>query len=618
MVRLLRSFIRFARTLGGSITLGILGFLIVVGIGMGKVAAQSARSGQIAPSAVAQIQALVEEKESRTPTQQKISSSILYTIKAKRRDRLFSRVPKLNTFVKVTSDSKVRVNVKTNVPVTPELLQKIQAIGGEVLSSFPNYNTIQVLIALSQVESLAEFPEVRTIKPHIKPVTRAGSVTSEGDIAQGAATARTTFGVDGTGVKIGVLSDSYNNRRGAAPDIAKGDLPPNGVTLAGSGDIKRRSPDFPGTDEGRAMLQIVHDLAPGAELYFATAFNSEADFANNIRALQAAGCDIIVDDVAYLNEPVFQDGIIAQAVNEVTASGALYFSAAGNEGNKNDGTSGVWEGNFVDGGAAPAAIAGKVHAFSSDLSNTYNRLTTNSGQITLHWSDPVGQSANDYDLYVLDSSGTSVIGSSTDRQNGNDDPFEIVEPQATGNRVIVVKHRGQPRFLHLNTNRGQLELNTNGQIFGHAAAVNAFSVAAVNAEKRTKPFSRSLSVEDFSSDGPRRIFYQADGTPITPGNVLDGGGVVRQKPDIAAADGVVTTLPASTGLNPFFGTSAAAPHAAAVAALLKSFKPALTPQRIRSILTRTALDIEASGVDQDSGYGIVMANRALQRAAQLP
>jgi subtilisin family serine protease len=127
-----------------------------------------------------------------------------------------------------------------------------------------------------------------------------------------------------------------------------------------------------------------------------------------------------------------------------------------------------------------------------------------------------------------------------------------------------------------------------------------------------------LSVEDFSSDGPRRIFYQADGTPITPGNVLEGGGVVRQKPDIAAADGVVTTLPASTGLNPFFGTSAAAPHAAAVAALLKSFKPALTPQRIRSILTRTALDIEASGVDQDSGYGIVMANRALQRAAQLP
>jgi len=91
---------------------------------------------------------------------------------------------------------------------------------------------------------------------------------------------------------------------------------------------------------------------------------------------------------------------------------------------------------------------------------------------------------------------------------------------------------------------------------------------------------------------------------------------VRQKPDIAAADGVKTTLPPGSGLNPFFGTSAAAPHAAAVAALLKSFRPSLTPVQIRKVLTSTALDIEAKGVDQDSGYGIVMANRALQEAAK--
>jgi hypothetical protein len=92
----------------------------------------------------------------------------------------------------------------------------------------------------------------------------------------------------------------------------------------------------------------------------------DADFANNIRALRKAGCDIIVDDIIYFREPVFQDGIIAQAVNDVTASGALYFSSAGNEGNKNDGTSGVWEGNFVDGGAAPFGLSGRVHKFSKD------------------------------------------------------------------------------------------------------------------------------------------------------------------------------------------------------------------------------------------------------------
>jgi hypothetical protein len=106
----------------------------------------------------------------------------------------------------------------------------------------------------------------------------------------------------------------------------------------------------PANGEGTAMLEIVHDLAPGAGLYYATAFNGPASFANNIRQLQAAGCDIIVDDVYYFNETPFQDGIIAQAVNDVTANGALFFSSAGNSGNKNDGQSGVWEGDFLDSG----------------------------------------------------------------------------------------------------------------------------------------------------------------------------------------------------------------------------------------------------------------------------
>jgi hypothetical protein len=112
----------------------------------------------------------------------------------------------------------------------------------------------------------------------------------------------------------------------------------------------------------------------------------------------------------------------------------------------------------------------------------------------------------------------------------------------------------------------------------------------------------------------RRIFFNPDGTAITPGNFTSTGGTVLQKPDIAAADGVVTTLPANSGLNPFFGTSAAAPHAGAVAALLKSYNPALTASQMRSILTGTALDIEAAGADQDSGVGIVMALQALQAA----
>src|SRR5262249_19527261 len=155
----------------------------------------------------------------------------------------------------------------------------------------------------------------------------------------------------------------------------------------------------------------------------------------------------------------------------------------------------------------------------------------------------------------------------------------------TNTRLVIVKFSGQARFLHLNTFRGRLSISTNGVTKGHSCAANAFGVAAVDAlTAGGGPFVGGTAnpVEVFSADGLRRIFYMPNGTPITPGNFLAGGGQVRQKPDIAAADGVSTTVP---GFETFFGTSAAAPHAAAIAGLIKSFKPSLTAAQIRTALT---------------------------------
>ncbi len=115
-------------------------------------------------------------------------------------------------------------------------------------------------------------------------------------------------------------------------------------------------------------------------------------------------------------------------------------------------------------------------------------------------------------------------------------------------------------------------------------------------------------VEWFSSDGPRQIFFEADGTPITPGDFLSTGGELRLKPDVAAADGVTTATP---GFAPFYGTSSAAPHAAALAALMLQGDPILTPSRLRDLLSATALDIEEPGFDRDSGVGIFGARKAL-------
>ena len=318
---------------------------------------------------------------------------------------------------------------------------------------------------------------------------------------------------------------------------------------------------------------------------------------------------MIVDDVGYFNESPFQDDVISQAVNTVTAAGVLYFSSAANSGNLHSGTSGTWEGDYVDGGDPVGWEGAHFHAFVSGV--YLNKITKPSNIYTLFWSDPLGASTNDYDLYIIDSSGT-VYAFSENYQTGTQDPYEYIYTDIDfTNYYIVVNNYGTDgsgnaasRFLHLASNRGQIQYNTGGETHGHATADDAFGVAAIDARGMTSAFTGTEPVEYFSSDGPRRIFYNPDGSAITPGNFLHTGGRVRQKPDIAAADGVACTAP---GFNPFYGTSAAAPHAAAVAALLLS--SGASHSKIREALTSTALP--SAIWNNYAGYGIIMADSAL-------
>ena len=140
------------------------------------------------------------------------------------------------------------------------------------------------------------------------------------------------------------------------------------------------------------MLEIVHDLAPEAELYFATGFDGQAQMAANIQALCEAGAHIVVDDVGYFLEAAFQDGLIAQGVNAAVGAGCFYFSAAGNDGNLNDGTSGVWEGDYASGSSltVEGETAGVRHDFGGGMES--NELTGSgffgsAGPIILQWAD---------------------------------------------------------------------------------------------------------------------------------------------------------------------------------------------------------------------------------------
>lgn len=614
----------------------------------------------ISPSAAQQISDVLKDKKQILKSNPKIDLNLYFAA------RLAQGQLTGKSYVKAVTppgtDSNGLVTVIIRGTFTSAIQSKITAMGGKLLQNLPKFSYARVQVPLSGVESLStmtgvshigadERAKTNTLAPSLRLAPRAqshqavtlalrqyfnraglspfvGALTSQGIVSH---RANQTFslGVNGAGVRVGVLSDSASPATVAAL-IATGDLPADVTIVPGQ--------EGSGSDEGAAMMEIVHDMAPGAKLFFATAFSGVAPFADNIRTLRNTyGCDIIVDDVTYFNEGAFQDGPIAQAVNDVVANGALYFSSAANGGNLSRGTSGTWEGDFQNGGAVSSLLlaggeTGFLHNFGTVGSpQLYDTLTAASSFISLKWSDPLGLSTNDYDLFILNSTGTTVKGFAAGAQTGKQDPYELVFEgdncgtsgalgycPAAGDRVVAVLFDGLPRALRLDTLGGRLSLATTGSTVGHNAGLNTVSVAAVywnSAGKGAQPFTGGATnpIETFSSDGPRKIFFHPDGTPITSGNFLFGtaGGQTLQKPDFAAADGVSTKTP---GFLPFFGTSAAAPHAAAIAALVKSAKPSYTNLQIYNALKSTTLDNMAAGVDRDSGYGILNALSAVKYA----
>ncbi|HMG23493.1 MAG TPA: S8 family serine peptidase, partial [Kofleriaceae bacterium] len=633
---------------------------------------------QLPASAVAQIEALLAEKAARTPVQRKIASSLLYAKSgqfnpvlagnAKNPSRLGPNRDDPSQQVKsldeIDGQGRYLVDIRGDMSA---VAGKIAALGASVVDM--RSRSARIWIGLDKIETLASESSVTAVRPALQRTTlrtdspdnvkgrtrsrasrvaavqaaqttwsvpmaataekgeppapgpggvatNAGAVTSEGDKAHAADRARQFFGTDGTGVKVGVLSDSDDFKEAA---IASGDLPANTTTVPGEDGR-------PGSGEGTAMMEIVHDVAPGAELFFATAFTSPESFADNIRALRFQfHCDIIIDDVIYFFESPYEDDIIAQAVDDITADGGLYFSSAGNAGNFDDGTSGTWEGDFKPSGALSTLPSGyTVHSFGNGVID--NRVERSGSPLVLHWSEPGSlanpASGNDYDLFVLDNDLRNVVAASTDIQDGTGLPFEILGGIGAGLRVVIAAKPGaELRAIHTILFNGELGLSTNGSTYGHNSTLNGFGVAAVDAsEADGGEFTGgpTTPIEIFSSDGPRKIFFDRDNTPINgdaPGQTFAShGGTSRAKPDLAAADGVHTTLPAGSGLNPFFGTSAAAPHAGAVAALIKSAVPNITQAKMRSALLTGSIDIEQPGTDRNSGRGVVSAFNGLTKA----
>jgi hypothetical protein len=589
-----------------------------------------------------------------------------------------------------------------------QLKAALVALGMQHASVYSN--DVGGWLPVSQLDAAAASAEVHSIRAAMSR-TRTGAVTSQGDFVQHSAVVRSANSLTGAGVTVGVLSSSYdcyavyaqNNvpasgaagyaNNGflatAAMDISTGDLPSTVNVLeeaeAGMGGcMSYGAPDqLPFSDEGRAMLQIVHDVAPGASLAFYTAENSEADFATGIGKLAAAvaaggaGAKVIADDVGYFDEPFFQDGIVAQAIDAVEAQGVAYFSAAGNDGT-------LAYDNTAPSFATVSTTAPNAgeHLLNFDASGT---TTVTSLPVTIaslipgefvaivvEWDQPYVTGAVPINGVVTSTGATSQIDVCITGASGTDVIIDYAGntatcsgPNATGSDSYQVMIVGNPANATGNTAAETLNIvvglaggttapgrikvaveddgagstinafqTNSATLQGHPGAAGAAAVGAAFYFDTPACGTTPAQLESYSSRGGAPILFDVSGTRLATA-------VLRQKPDfvgpdggndtflgftlasqsITGANGLLNTTIAACQNTPsypnFFGTSAATPHVASIAALMLQANPAVTPTEIYQALRNGALQMATPSPDVDSGYGFVQADAAFALIPQV-
>ncbi|MHB8524949.1 MAG: S8/S53 family peptidase, partial [Candidatus Acidiferrales bacterium] len=573
---------------------------------------------------------------------------------------------------------------------------------GEVLTNVP---TVQGLLPVTMISQVSALPFVRYIRLPDYGFTNTGSVESQGDAILQATAARSQFGVDGTGIRVGIISDGIGGVFAAGctscgpsavtpSPINSGDLPTatgtrnsSGVLTSVSGGITAQS--FPSSapnlepsasdtasglgSEGTAMLEIVHDLAPGAQLYFANAADGTSlSFEQAVNYL-AANTDVVVDDIGFLGSPPY-DGTSAVSTNTATALNTDanpirgYFTAVANQ------VFDHWGEPYTDSGknltlscpasAGGASTVGDVQLFQAtantkDSANLGPYLANpvtlpNSGTLTviLAWNDPFTGSSNDYDLYLYQIQNATLVtplACSNNPQTGTQPPVEALTytnnsgaTEQVGILVQNVNNAAAARNFDLFVsgsfgNYNDMNFYTpSGSVPAESDAggspVSVVSVGAIDQTQCTAQGNCTGSVEPYSSQGPTEATPQA---------------AARMKPDVTATDDVSVTGAGGFGRNGtnatatggcaigetpcyFAGSSAAAPHAAAIAALtlqaaaclLSSSsvnKPATARANLRNFLTGTAVPLPgiAQAVPNNiEGFGLLNALAAI--TATLP
>ena len=569
----------------------------------------------------------------------------------------------------LSTDNAGRVAVLVNLKSTSTAtIDQLKALG-TVLNVSTTMSRATLQINPAQLGLLAASPNVRFADLIYAPLlassysadtsavshrsSRSGKVVcnpvkSESDVQLRAALARVNSKVNGSGVTIGVLSDSYDTSTSttidAAQDVKAGELPGVGNPCGFPTPVKVLADGQDGLDEGRAMLQSIHDLAPGSRLMFATADGGEDVMAANILKLARAGAKVIVDDASYYTEPFFQSGAIDQAISTVTTKyGVSYFSAAGN-GNV------IYQGHNVSSWETSSAVTTTCPKLLNSNISKYDprdtqcvsfggyptyQLTIAPGGIVyplVQWAEPFNGVSDDYNVYLIDKNTSVILADSEDDQaysGAPSEPYGGWQNESGRNETvqIVIVHdtqRGLPGaavpprlkmifatltgFIKTQFVKSTSRYVLGPSIFGHDGGPDTISVAAV-------PYNNSRSPEFYSSRGPvTRYFGPVTGTAaakLIPPQIINA-------PSLTATDGNATSFFGNmvNGVHRFYGTSDAAPNAAAVAALLRSLHPRITAAQVKSMLQTFAAPVGTQPATA-VGAGLVDALAALAGTRQL-
>ena len=453
----------------------------------------------------------------------------------------------------------------------PASLNAVRPVCFGIPDEAPAWNLLAGWIEQDRLVDVASSPEVVFLQAVDPPRFRTGSVTSAGDALHHGPQARgAPLSLDGSGVPVGVISDGVSN---LPLSVASLDLPPLITVLnAGSGD------------EGTAMLEIIHDLAPGAPLRFCAAGSNQIAFGNAIAALAQGGCKVICDDVGWYQDPFFEHSPLGQQIAALqSAYGYLHVSAAGNDAQRHH------QQLFTD--ALPNPAGDGYH----DPILFVNIPPGGVLDVFMQWKESLSSTpVSDYDLYLFDyNNPTTPIAQSMTRNRVGETIYYTNRTLSTITAAIYV-YRFSGAIAHdveifLEPQNGAVQY-TNGTspvdaIFGHPGHGSVIATVSTDV---TNP----SVIEWDSSQGPFTII----------------GLLQPSKPDVAAADGVAVTG-AGGFTTPFFGTSAAAPHVAGVLALVWSRSPGVSHGSLKNSVSLACADLGNSGFDNVFGWGRPLADQ---------